>query len=53
MNQNGSKMDHNKEKIRHESPLLRKEFILNKKVEQAIAFVTARGFYEFYINGKR
>ncbi len=42
-----------KEKIRHESPLLRKEFILNKKVEQAIAFVTARGFYEFYINGKK
>lgn len=35
------------------SPLLRKEFSVDKKVEEAYAFVTAGGFYELYINGTK
>lgn len=42
-----------KEEIINESPLFRKEFVLNKNVSQAFAFVTARGFYEFYLNGEK
>ncbi len=35
------------------SPLLRKEFAMNKKIQSATAFITAHGLYEGYINGKR
>ena len=42
-----------KEDIIHESPVLRKEFSLPKRIEQATAFVTACGFYEFYLNGEK
>jgi alpha-L-rhamnosidase len=41
------------ETITDESPLLRRQFQVDKKVEQAIAYVTARGFYEFYLNGEK
>ncbi len=34
-------------------PMLRREFILPKTIRGARLFVTARGFYEFSINGKR
>jgi alpha-L-rhamnosidase len=34
-------------------PMLRREFILSEPVRHARLFVTARGFYEFYINGTR
>lgn len=36
-----------------QSPILRKEFALQKQVKLAVAFVTARGMYEAEINGKR
>ena len=42
-----------KEQIEDASPLLRKEFSVNKKIEEAYAFVPACGFYEFYLNGKK
>ena len=35
------------------SPLLRKEFSLNENVKKAYVYVTARGLYELFINGKR
>lgn len=41
------------EEIVDASPLLRKQFQLEKKVEQAYAYVTAAGFYEFYLNGEK
>ncbi|TDQ08107.1 family 78 glycoside hydrolase catalytic domain [Pedobacter metabolipauper] len=34
-------------------PTLRREFSLAAKVKRANLFVTARGFYEFHINGKK
>lgn len=34
-------------------PMLRREFILNGPIRSARLFVTARGFYEFHINGAR
>ena len=37
------------EEITDASPLLRKEFQVEKKVELAIAYVTACGFYEFFL----
>jgi alpha-L-rhamnosidase len=39
--------------IMRPSPLLRKEFATNKKVQSATAFITSHGLYEGYINGKR
>ncbi|WP_320167727.1 family 78 glycoside hydrolase catalytic domain [Mangrovibacterium marinum] len=36
-----------------QSPIMRKEFALQKPVRLAVAFVTARGMYEAEINGKR
>jgi len=36
-----------------ESPLLRKEFKVEKDVKQAYAFVAACGYYELYFNGKK
>jgi alpha-L-rhamnosidase len=41
------------EEITDASPLLRKEFQVEKKVDQAIAYVTACGFYEFFLNGQK
>lgn len=41
------------EEIVDASPLLRKQFQLEKEVEQAYAYVTAAGFYEFYLNGEK
>jgi alpha-L-rhamnosidase len=35
------------------APMLRKSVTLDKPVESARLYVTARGIYEFYINGKR
>lgn len=35
------------------SPLFRKEFVVNKKLKSAIAYVTAKGLYEARINGQR
>jgi alpha-L-rhamnosidase len=36
-----------------ESVLLRREFVVEKEIKQAYAFVTACGYYEFYLNGKK
>ncbi|MCG6187336.1 family 78 glycoside hydrolase catalytic domain [Maribellus maritimus] len=41
------------EKITNASPLLRKGFQIEKKIKQAIAHVTAAGFYEFFLNGEK
>lgn len=41
------------EEIVHQSPLLRKEFPVAGKIRQAVAYVTASGFYEFYLNGQK
>ena len=35
------------------APLLRKSFIINKKVESARAYVTGLGFFELYVNGRK
>lgn len=35
------------------SPLLRKDFHLNKKIKQARAYVSGVGYYVLYINGQR
>lgn len=42
-----------KEEVYGESQLMRKEFKLEKKVKQAYAYVSACGFYEFYLNGRK
>lgn len=34
-------------------PVLRREFTLNDPVKRATLYVTARGFYEFHINGSK
>lgn len=41
------------EEIVHQSPVFRKNFEISKKVKQAFAYVTAGGFYEFSVNGKK
>ncbi len=41
------------EEVIHDSPLLRKEFNIDKKIKHAFAFISARGFYEFYLNGEK
>lgn len=41
------------EPITDKSPVFRKEFSVNKKVERAYAYVTACGFYEFFLNGSK
>jgi alpha-L-rhamnosidase len=38
--------------IMRPSPLLRKPFKVGKKVQSAMAYITAHGLYEAYINGK-
>lgn len=35
------------------APLLRKSFMLEKKVVNAIAYVTGLGYFEFFVNGKK
>ena len=37
----------------HSMPMLRTEFALDKPVEKAQLYITARGIYEAYLNGKR
>ena len=39
--------------INRPSPILRKQFILNKKIRSATAYITAHGMYEAQINGHR
>ncbi len=39
--------------INRPTPLFRKEFKSSKKIQSAIAYITAHGMYEGYINGKR
>ena len=34
-------------------PMLRREFILGEKIQRATLYVSARGFYEFRLNGQR
>jgi alpha-L-rhamnosidase len=41
------------DEITNQSPYLRKGFTLNKKIDQAVAYVTAAGFYEFFLNGEK
>lgn len=35
------------------NPLFKKEFSLTKKIQSAIAYITAKGLYEAHINGQR
>jgi len=35
------------------APLLRKEFIVNKKIKWARVYISGLGYYELYINGKK
>ncbi|WP_423128634.1 family 78 glycoside hydrolase catalytic domain [Gaoshiqia sp. Z1-71] len=42
-----------REEKERSSPIFRKEFVTNKKVKLAVAFITARGMYEAEMNGKR
>uniref|UniRef100_UPI003216C3D0 family 78 glycoside hydrolase catalytic domain n=1 Tax=uncultured Draconibacterium sp. TaxID=1573823 RepID=UPI003216C3D0 len=42
-----------KEEIIHQSPMLRKEFQADKKIKQAIAYVSACGYYELFLNGEK
>lgn len=37
----------------HSAPMLRKEITASKNITSARLYVTARGIYEFYINGQR
>jgi alpha-L-rhamnosidase len=37
----------------HASPMFRKQFITNKKIVSATAYITSHGLYEAQINGKR
>ena len=39
--------------VNRPSPMLRKQFILNKKIRSATAYITAHGMYEAQINGHR
>lgn len=45
----GVPVDHTVSRV----PMLRREFTLSEPIRRARLFVTARGFYEFYINGTR
>lgn len=35
------------------APLLRKEFVVNKTISKAVAFVTGLGYFELYLNGQK
>src|SRR5258708_27018885 len=39
--------------VNRPSPMFRKAFLLSKKVQSAIAYITAHGLYEAQINGRR
>ena len=39
--------------INRPSPLMRKQFAVNKKIRSAVAYITAHGLYEAQINGQR
>lgn len=39
--------------INRPSPLLRHQFVLDKKIKSATVFITAHGLYEAFINGRR
>ena len=39
--------------VNRPSPLFRKQFLVNKKLKSATAFITSHGLYEAFINGKR
>ncbi|MBW6537345.1 MAG: family 78 glycoside hydrolase catalytic domain, partial [Mariniphaga sp.] len=41
------------DEITDASPLMRKQFPIEKEIKQAIAYVTAAGFYELYLNGEK
>jgi alpha-L-rhamnosidase len=41
------------EKLPPPAPMLRKEFNVNKKVKDAVVFVTGLGYFEFYLNGAK
>lgn len=42
-----------KESPERESPILRNEFLLQKKVKSATAIITSHGLYEAFINGEK
>lgn len=35
------------------APMLRKQFVINKQITKAVAFVTGLGYFEFYVNGEK
>lgn len=35
------------------APLFRKEFVIQKKIAKAVAFVTGLGYFELYVNGEK
>lgn len=41
------------DEITDASPLFRKSFPVKKKIKNAVAYVTAAGFYELYLNGSK
>jgi len=45
--------DFNEDEKMRLSPYFRKQFSTNKKIKSATAYITARGMYEAFINGKR
>jgi alpha-L-rhamnosidase len=50
----GQITDQNPDKVNtYPAPYFRKDFIANKKIKQATAYVSGLGFYELYINGKK
>lgn len=44
---------YSEDSVMRPSPLFRKSFRLNKKIERATAYITAHGLYEAWINGQR
>lgn len=36
-----------------EAPLLRKEFMVKKRIQKAFAYITGVGYYELYLNGEK
>jgi len=47
------KPGYTEDSIMRPSPMFRKEFISNKKIVAATAYITAHGLYEAHINGQR
>jgi alpha-L-rhamnosidase len=39
--------------VTYPAPFFRKEFAVEKKIKQAVAYVAGLGFYELYLNGKK